>query len=111
MTRNEPSHAVLVAEDDTNVRRVLVAMLKREGYEVHAASDGDEAMAALRVHEVSAVITDLKMPRTDGMVLLKHVTGSYPDLPVIIITAHGTVENAVEALKLGAFDYVTKPFE
>jgi two-component system, NtrC family, response regulator AtoC len=113
MTRERAaeSHAVLVADDDTNVRRVLVAMLKREGYEVHAASDGEEAMAILRLHEVSAVVTDLKMPRMDGMALLQHITTGYPDLPVIIITAHGTVETAVQALKLGAFDYVTKPFE
>jgi two-component system response regulator AtoC len=104
-------HTVLVADDDTNVRRVLVAMLKRAGYFVHPASDGDEAMAVLRLHDVDTVVTDLRMPRTDGIALLEHVKAHYPDVPVIVITAHGTVENAVHALKLGAFDYVTKPFE
>ena len=104
-------HAVLVAEDDTNVRRVLVAMLKRAGYGVHPASDGTEAMAILRLHPVDAVISDLRMPNMDGIALLQHIKSTYPELPVIIITAHGTVENAVQALKLGAFDYVTKPFE
>src|SRR5690349_13493327 len=109
MTTESP--AILVADDDTNVRRVLVAMLKREGYTVHSAGDGEEAMAALRLHEISALITDLRMPRMDGIALLKHVNEAYPDLPVIMITAHGTVENAVQALKLGAFDYIVKPFE
>jgi DNA-binding NtrC family response regulator len=105
------SPAILVVEDETNVRRVLVAMLKRAGYKVFPASAGDEAMAVLRLHDVAAVITDLKMPRVDGMALLKHVTEHYPQLPVIMLTAHGTVENAVQAIKLGAFDYITKPFE
>ena len=111
MTVADPKPAVLVADDETNVRRVLVALLKRAGYAVHSACDGQEAMAVLRLHDIAAVVTDLKMPHVDGLALLKHINDSYPDLPVIIITAHGTVETAVEALKLGAFDYVTKPFE
>ena len=111
MMTPEAACSVLVADDETNVRRVLVAMLKRAGYTVHPACDGNEAMAVLRLHSVHAVVTDLKMPGLDGMGLLQHVNETYPDLPVIIITAHGTVETAVQALKLGAFDYVTKPFE
>lgn len=110
MTRSEAPN-IIVADDDTNVRRVLVAMLKREGYTVYPACDGNEAMAVLRLHEICAVITDLKMPRMDGMALLKHIEHSYPEIPVIMITAHGTVETAVQALKLGAFDYLAKPFE
>lgn len=110
MTRSETPN-IIVADDDTNVRRVLVAMLKREGYSVFPACDGNEAMAVLRLHEICAVITDLKMPRMDGMALLKHIEQSYPEIPVIMITAHGTVETAVQALKLGAFDYLAKPFE
>ncbi len=111
MSKAGREHAVLVADDDTNVRRVLVAMLKRAGYTVYPACDGNEAMAVLRLHQISTVVTDLKMPGLDGMGLLQHINSNYPDLPVIMITAHGTVETAVRALKLGAFDYVTKPFE
>ncbi|HEY8430096.1 MAG TPA: sigma-54 dependent transcriptional regulator [Sandaracinaceae bacterium] len=102
---------ILVADDEPNLRRVLAAQLQRDGYEVIAVEDGQAAMDALETHHVDVVITDLRMPRVDGMELLKHVTARYPDVPVIMITAHGTVDTAVEALKLGAFDYITKPFE
>jgi nitrogen regulation protein NR(I) len=102
---------ILVADDEPNLRRVLAAQLQREGYEVHAVADGAEAVAALDDHHIDVVITDLRMPKVDGMQLLQHVAAHHPDVPVIMITAHGTVDTAVEALKLGAFDYVTKPFD
>ncbi len=102
---------VLVADDEPNLRRVLSAQLHRDGYEVIAVEDGQAALDALEAHHVDVVITDLRMPRVDGMELLKQVTRTHPDVPVIMITAHGTVDTAVEALKLGAFDYITKPFE
>ncbi len=102
---------ILVADDEPNLRRVLAAQLHRDGYEVIAAEDGQEALEAIETHHVDVVITDLRMPRLDGMELLKRVTQSHPDVPVIMITAHGTVDTAVEALKHGAFDYITKPFE
>ena len=102
---------ILVADDEPNLRRVLSAQLHRDGYEVIAVEDGQAALDALEAHHVDVVITDLRMPRVDGMELLKRVTASNPDVPVIMITAHGTVDTAVEALKHGAFDYITKPFE
>jgi nitrogen regulation protein NR(I) len=102
---------ILVADDEPNLRRVLSAQLHRDGYEVIAVEDGQAALEALTLHHVDVVITDLRMPRIDGMELLRHVTETYPDVPVIMITAHGTVDTAVEALKRGAFDYITKPFE
>ena len=102
---------VLVADDEPNLRRVLTAQLVRDGYDVHAVDNGEAAMAALAEHHIDVIITDLRMPRVDGMTLLKHAISVQPDVPVIMITAHGTVDTAVEALKLGAFDYVTKPFE
>ncbi len=102
---------ILVADDEPNLRRVLKAQLTRDGYEVHAVEDGQAALATLEEHHVDVIITDLKMPNLDGMELLKQVTEKFPGLPVIMITAHGTVDTAVEALKLGAFDYVTKPFD
>ncbi len=108
---NEDKKQILVADDEPNLRRVLSAQLTRDGYDVIAVEDGQAALDALDAHHVDVVISDLRMPRVDGMTLLKRVVKSHPDVPVILITAHGTVDTAVEALKLGAFDYVTKPFE
>ena len=101
---------VLVADDELNMRRVLEAMLRREGYDVITAANGAEALTGMK-SDVHTVITDLKMPVLDGMALLKRLSAEYPDVPVVMITAHGSVENAVEAVKLGAFDYLEKPFE
>src|SRR3984885_1080933 len=92
------------------MRRVLEAILRREGYEVITAANGIEALGGMSAN-IHTVITDLKMPGLDGMGLLKRLSVDYPDVPVVMITAHGSVENAVEAVKLGAFDYLEKPFE
>jgi DNA-binding NtrC family response regulator len=102
---------ILIAEDEPNLRRVLGAQLQRDGYEVLLAEDGAQAMALLGEHHVDVIISDLRMPKVDGLSFLKHVVAEKPDVPFLLITAHGTVETAVEALKLGAFDYVTKPFD
>ena len=102
---------VLIVDDEINIRRVLAAMLKREGYEVTTAADGEQALAVLHKTPVHVVVTDLVMPRVDGMELLRRVSADFPDVPVILITAHGSVDSAVAALKAGAFDYITKPFE
>jgi len=102
---------ILVVDDEPNLCRVLAAQLTSDGHEVHAAADGEQALAVLNEHHIDLVITDLKMPRMDGMALLRESLALDPDLPVILLTAHGTVDNAVEALKTGAFDYITKPFE
>jgi nitrogen regulation protein NR(I) len=102
---------VLIVDDEVNIRRVLAAMLKREGYEVTTAADGEQALGVLLRTPVHVVVTDLVMPRLGGMELLRRVTADFPDVPVILITAHGSVDSAVAALKAGAFDYVTKPFE
>jgi two-component system response regulator AtoC len=101
---------VLIADDELNMRRVLEAILRREGYDVVTAANGLDALAAMN-RGVHTVITDLKMPGLDGMGLLKKLSADYGDVPVVMITAHGSVENAVEAVKLGAFDYLEKPFE
>ena len=102
---------ILVVDDELNMRLVLGAMLKKEGHQVAMASDGREALAILGKEEMDVVVTDLKMPNLDGLGLLSRVMDSWPATPVIIITAHGTVATAVDALKKGAFDYITKPFE
>ncbi len=102
---------VLIVDDELNMRLVLAAMLKKEGYEVSSAADGSEALAIMKSGGIDAVISDLKMPNIDGMELLERISDKYPEVPVVMITAHGTVATAVEALKKGALDYITKPFD
>jgi two-component system response regulator AtoC len=102
---------VLIVDDEPNLRKILAAQLSRDGYDVLLAEDGEQGLAALREHHIDLVITDLKMPKVDGMELLRQAHAEQPELPIVMITAHGTVDTAVEALKLGAFDYLTKPFD
>jgi len=102
---------ILIVDDEPNMLLVLEAMLKREKYEVATASEGLEALELLKNDDVAVVITDLKMPKLDGLGLLSEIEKNYPSIPVIVITAHGTIATAVEALKKGAFDYITKPFD
>jgi two-component system response regulator AtoC len=102
---------ILVVDDETNLRRVLSAQLVRDGYDVHEAGDGEDAIALLKEHHIDLVITDLKMPKVDGMELLRGALRDDPSRPVIMLTAYATIENAVEALKTGAFDFITKPFD
>src|SRR6185295_8546716 len=91
--------------------KILSAQLSRDGYDVLTAEDGEQGLEILREHHIDLVVTDLKMPKVDGMTLLREALKEQADLPIVMITAHGTVDTAVEALKLGAFDYLTKPFD
>jgi two-component system, NtrC family, response regulator AtoC len=102
---------VLIVDDEPNLRKILSAQLSRDGYDVMTAEDGEQGLALLKEHHIDLVITDLKMPKVDGMTLLKRALEEEPDLPIVLITAHGTIDTAVEALKSGAFDFVTKPFD
>ncbi|MFQ5544029.1 MAG: sigma-54-dependent transcriptional regulator, partial [Nitrospiria bacterium] len=102
---------ILVVEDEANMRKILTSFLHREGYVVQEAGDGCQADELLAREKFHVVITDQKMPRKDGMTLLSDCIENYPDIPVILITAHGTIETAVKAMKEGAFDYITKPFD
>jgi nitrogen regulation protein NR(I) len=102
---------VLVVDDEQSLRKVLAATLQREGYEVSVCVDGEEAIAALERDGADVVVTDLVMPRMDGLTLLRKVVARHPDVPVIVVTAHGRVDSAVEAMKAGAFDFLAKPFD
>jgi two-component system response regulator AtoC len=102
---------VLIVDDEVNLRKILSAQLSRDGYDVLTAEDGERGLQLLGEHHIDLVITDLKMPKVDGMTLLKRALEEDPELPVVLITAHGTIDTAVEALKSGAFDFVTKPFD
>ena len=102
---------ILIVDDEPSLRKVLRAHLGRAGYEVETAEDGHAAVQALDNAPFDLVVSDLRMPGMDGMELLGWCRSRYPGLPVVLITAHGTVDSAVEAIKLGAYDYITKPFD
>ena len=102
---------ILVVDDEESIREFLEIMLKKEGYEVTTAEDGAKAKEILTKKSFDMVISDMQMPNVTGIELLRHVKDSYPDLVFMIITAFGTTETAVEAMKLGAYDYLTKPFK
>lgn len=102
---------VLVVDDREGIRTFIADVLASAGYETTTASDGREALDLMGAGGFDLIITDLKMPRMDGMELLSRVAERDPGVPVIVLTAHGTIDNAVEAMKLGAFDYLTKPLE
>ncbi len=102
---------ILVVDDEESIREFLEIMLKKEGYEVTTAEDGAKAKEILTKKSFDMVISDMQMPHVTGIELLRHVKDNYPDLVFMMITAFGTTETAVEAMKLGAYDYLTKPFK
>ena len=101
---------ILVIDDEPNVRTVLKMLLEDDGYEVETAENGEKGIAAFDQGELDLVISDLKMPRSDGLAVLKRVKESGRGVPLIMITAYGSIEKAVEAMKNGASDFITKPF-
>ena len=102
---------ILVVDDDESLRRVMQMQLEEAGYEVLAVSQGQDALALMEDTTPSLVITDLKMPGMSGLDLLRKLREAYPETTVIMITAFGTVSTAVEAMKAGAYDYITKPVD
>src|SRR5512133_1941477 len=101
---------ILLIDDDTSLRRVLEYNLLEAGYAVAAVSSGEEGLSLFPEISPVLVITDMQMPGMDGMQVLKSVKERSPDTLVIMVTAFGTVDLAVEAMKAGAYDYITKPF-
>jgi DNA-binding NtrC family response regulator len=102
---------ILVADDDEIAREVISSLLSKEGYSVLSARDGLEAIKILRMENVTLVITDLRMPGADGIEVLKHAVRTDPDIAVVVLTAYGTLDTTLEAIKEGAYDYLTKPFK
>ncbi|GAB7079482.1 sigma-54-dependent transcriptional regulator [Megalodesulfovibrio paquesii] len=101
---------ILCLDDEPNYLLVLEAMLSDAGYSVTALSDPETALAYLDESDVDVIITDMKMPKMTGQDVLEHAKKNHPHIPVMIMTAFGSIEGAVEAMKIGAFDYITKPF-
>ena len=102
---------ILVVDNEAKMRRILELSLKNMGHEVAQAEDGIEALAALDAAPFDLVLTDLRMPRKDGIEFLRDLRARGDEVPVIVLTAYGTIETAVEAMKLGASDYIIRPFE
>jgi DNA-binding NtrC family response regulator len=106
---NPVRNHILIVDDEPLVRRSLSEFLTLEGYAVSNATNGKEALNLLKGYTADIVITDLKMPEMDGFALLKNIRQLHPQTPVIVITGYGSIENAVDAMKQGAYDYITKP--
>ncbi|MFQ5452701.1 MAG: sigma-54-dependent transcriptional regulator [Candidatus Zixiibacteriota bacterium] len=102
---------ILLADDDSAVRRVLQFKLKKKGFDVTVVEDGEQALDSLKLKSFDLLLADIRMPKVDGIELLERIKQIQPNLKTILITAHASVPQAVEAVKLGAFDYITKPFE
>jgi DNA-binding NtrC family response regulator len=105
------SERILIVDDEDGMRRLLGRVLSREGYETTTVARGAEALQQVAREHYDLVVTDIKMPEMDGLQLLDELKEYDPSLPIIVMTAYGTVENAVQALRSGAYDYIAKPFE
>ncbi|MDD4574288.1 MAG: sigma-54 dependent transcriptional regulator, partial [Sphaerochaeta sp.] len=103
--------SILIVDDEKNIRNGLAMAMELEGYETLTAEDGAEAWSLMGKKDVDLVITDLRMPNLSGEQLLQKINSAYPRLPVIILTGHGTIETAVDAMRKGAIDFFTKPVE
>ena len=101
---------ILIVDDEKVLRDGCSRILRHEGFHVLTAANGQEALEILALQPVNVILCDLKMPVMGAIEVLENVNEHYPDIPVIIITGHGTLESALECMKKGAFDFVTKPF-
>jgi two-component system response regulator FlrC len=108
MSQGEAS--ILVVDDDAGMRLGMVETLRRAGYQVVQAADGSEGLARLERENCQVVVTDMRMPRMSGLEFLKQIKMNHPATEVLVVTAYGTIQNAIEAIKCGAFDYLLKPF-
>jgi len=105
------SERILIVDDEEGMRRLLGRVLTREGYDTTTVASGADALRHVAMERYDLVLTDIKMPEMDGLQLLAELKDYEPSLPIIVMTAYGTVENAVQALRSGAYDYIAKPFE
>ena len=102
---------ILIVDDEESMRITLSLLFKKQGHKIITASSGEEAVTIINKDIFDVIITDLKMEELGGIDVLRAVKAVHPGTEVIILTAYGTIKNAVEAMKLGAFDYLTKPLE
>src|SRR5438270_5736072 len=102
--------SILIVDDEEPIRQVLTEVLGGSGYVVRAAADGEEALRELSANDYDAVVTDVRMPRMDGLSLVRAIQQVAPDSTVIVMSAYGSHDLAIEAMKAGAYDYLGKPF-
>ncbi len=102
--------SILIADDEESIRHVLAVLLEQRGYEVRAVSDGEEALRELQSRDYDALVTDVRMPKLDGLALVRAAQALNPELTIIVMSAYGSHELAIEAMKAGAYDYLGKPF-
>jgi DNA-binding NtrC family response regulator len=102
---------ILVVDDERNIRNNLAMVLDAEGYKVDKCANGDDAILSVKQGRYDIAFVDIQMPKIDGLELLRYLRGLRPKMPVVILTAYGTVHRAVEAMKLGAVDFLEKPFD
>ncbi|MFI5193702.1 MAG: sigma-54-dependent transcriptional regulator [Chitinophagales bacterium] len=100
---------ILIIDDEKAIRKTLSEILSYEGYKIDESGDGEEGFRKFREKEYDVILCDIKMPRMDGIEFLEKAKESNPDIPIIMISGHGTIETAVEAVKKGAYDYISKP--
>jgi len=105
------SKRILVVEDEDNTRHALTKLLTREGFLVEGVANGYEALCYLRRQPVNLIVTDIKMPTMDGITFLRELNKNFPKSNVIMITAYGGVDSYLEAMNLGAFEYINKPVQ
>ena len=103
--------SILIVDDEKNYTAVLSVVLEEEGFETYTANSAAAALDMLKVEDIDLVLTDMKMPGMDGLELLGRIKQKWPDIPVIMMTAHGTVDKAVEAMQKGAYTFILKPFD
>jgi len=104
-------HNILVVDDEEALRTVLSGELAGEGYKVETASDGDEAIDIVKKNKFDLILLDIKMPRVDGFEVLKFVKQNYPHIKIIMLTGFADLKNAIESKKLGAEDFISKPYD
>src|SRR3954464_12101008 len=102
--------SILIADDEESIRHVLATLLGERGYEVRTAADGEEALKEVQTRDYDALVTDVRMPRLDGLQLVRAAQTASPETTVIVMSAYGSHELAIEAMKAGAYDYLGKPF-
>ncbi len=102
---------ILVVDDEEALRTVLSTELSSEGYEVSTAADGSEAIELVKDNDYDLILLDIKMPNVDGFEVLKYVKGGKPDIKVIMLTGFADLKNAIESKRLGAEDFVSKPYD
>src|SRR3954468_24297761 len=100
---------ILIIDDERSIRKTLTEILTYEGYKIEEAADGEEGLKKFKEKNYDLVLCDIKMPKVDGIEFLERAKEINSDVPVIIISGHGNIETAVDAVKKGAFDYISKP--